>query len=103
MILEILIAVFGFLGFILLLYTVILLIRRKEYESGRVLKGYNVLIFGILVLSLTVLIKGIKYVYLTFSGIGGDSLIYFDILSTLILLPIVGASFLASMFIFRSL
>ncbi|MFH1592325.1 MAG: hypothetical protein ABIB47_03085 [Candidatus Woesearchaeota archaeon] len=100
MVLDVMIAIFAFLSFVLLIYSVIILIRRREYESNRVLKGYNVLIFGLFLLSLVVLVKGVGYVYLIFVE---EGLIYFDVISTLILLPLVAASFLVGMSIFRSL
>ena len=102
MITEILIAVFSILSFVLLFYSIIVLIKRRQYESTRILRGYNALVFGLFVLAIFLLIRGIKYLYLLLSKIEEGGLIYFDVLSTLILLPIVAASFLVSMLLFRS-
>jgi len=102
MITEILIAVFSILSFVLLFYSIIVLIKRRQYESTRILLGYNALVFGLFALAVFLLIRGVKYLYLLLSKIEESGLIYFDVLSTLILLPIVAASFLVSMLLFRS-
>ena len=98
---EIYIASFAALGFIFLIYSLTVLFRIKEQESNRITPAYNALLFGLLILSLSLLAKAIKYIYLIFSKTSIDSLIYFDVASTLILLPLAAGSFLVSMFIFR--
>lgn len=103
MALDVVIAVFAFLSFVLLIYSIIVLVKRREYESNRILKGYNALLFGLFLLSFVLFVKGIKFVYLIFSEVANGGFIYFDVISTLILLPLVAASFLVSMSIFRSL
>jgi len=98
---EIYIGAIAALSFIFLIYSIAVLFRIKGYESNRITKAYNALIFGLFILSLSLLGKAIKYIYLIFSKVNVDSLIYFDVASTLILLPLAAGSFLVSMFIFR--
>ena len=102
MIQESLISIFGILGFVLLLYAVILLIKRRQYESSRIVNGYNALLFGLFSLALVSLIKGTKYFYFILSKVDEVHLVYFDVVSILILLPLVAGSFLVSMLLFRS-
>lgn len=89
------------IGFVLLVYNVILLFKRKEYENQRVYPGYNILILGVVLLGLATLIKTIKFGVLSFSESVVDSLIYFDIVSNLILIPLFVVSFLVAMLVFR--
>ena len=100
--------ILGFLGFVLLLYSLIALVKRKEYENDRILIGYNVFLFGIFLLSLSFLIRTLKYAYLVFQDKLAflnviEGLIYFDVVSKFILMPIVAGSFLVGMLMFRQL
>lgn len=98
--------ILSLLGLIFLVYTLIFLIKRKEYESNRVLNGYNVLIFGVFLLGLTFFIKFIKYLIIEFSGYFGmlnDFLSFFDLISNVFLLTLFSISFLVGVFIFREI
>lgn len=88
------------LSFVILGYNVVILIKRKEYENSRIFNGYNILIFGVVLLGLAVLVKTIKFGMLTFYG-GLGYLIYLDIISNLILIPLFGISYLVAMFSFK--
>ncbi|MBI2499200.1 hypothetical protein HYV88_03070 [Candidatus Woesearchaeota archaeon] len=98
--------ILSLLGFILLVYNLIILIKRKEYESNRVLNGYNVLIFGVFLLVLTFFIKFIKYLIIEFSGYFGllnEFLGFFDLMSNVFLLTLFSISFLVGVFIFKEI
>ena len=102
MIQESFIAIFGVLDFVLLVYIIIVLIKRRQYEPSRIIDGYHALLFGLFSLSLALLITGIKYLYFLLSAVDETRLVYFDVLSTLVLLPLVAGSFLVSMFLLRT-
>ncbi len=98
--------ILSLLGFIFLVYTLIILIKRKEYESSRILKGYNVLIFGIFLLCLAFFVKFIKYLIIEFSGYFGilnEFLSFFDLISNIFLLTLFAISFLVGVFIFKEI
>jgi|SRR3989344_3563617 len=98
--------ILSLLGFILLVYNLIILIKRKEYESSRVLNGYNVLIFGVFLLVLTFFIKFIKYLIIEFSGYFGllnEFLSFFDLIGSVFLLTLFSISFLVGVFIFKEI
>ena len=89
---------------VILAYTIIVLIKRKEYENTRVYSGYNALLFGIFMLTISSVIKAIEFGLLAFREEAIiDYVIYVDTATNLVLLPIVGISFLVAMFIFKEL
>ena len=101
---ETILFVLFLLGFISLVYTVIILIKRKEYENQRITPGYNGLIFGIMFLALSSLIKTVKFGFLSFNeDLIFDYLMYFDIFTNLILIPLSIVSFLVAMLLFKEI
>lgn len=90
------------LGFIILTYTIIVLFKRKEYENSRIYGGYNVMIFGIILLALSSLVKTVKFGFLSFNeDIILDYVLYLDIASNLVLIPLFVISFLVAMMFLR--
>ena len=98
---ELLLLAFALLAFVFLFYGLIVLAKRKEYESARIFNGYNLFIFALFLFMLTFLIKTVKYVLLHFAEdfISGG-FIYFDVVSNLILLPLIAASFFTGLLLF---
>ena len=92
------------ISFIVLTYTIIILFKRKEYENPRIFQGYNLLLFGIVSLALSTLIKAVKFGFLSFNeNLIIDFLIYFDVVTNLILIPLFGVSYLVSMMAFKEI
>ena len=94
------------LGFVFLIYTLIVLIKRREYENKRIINSYNVLMFGMFLMALALLLKGLKFGYLSFGERFFDLTDYlylFDVVSNLILIPLFGVSFLVSMMILKEI
>ncbi len=89
-----------FLGFVSLTYSSIVLIKRKEYENKRIYSGYNALIFGVILLALSMLMKTLKFAFLTFD-VYADSLVYLDIASNLVLAPLFIIALLVAMMILK--
>lgn len=90
------------IAFILLAYNIIVFIQRREYENKRIFTGYNTLIFGFILLTLSILIKTIKFGFLTFNGsIIEDYLLHFDIATNLVLIPLFVISYLVAIFAFK--
>ncbi len=87
------------IGFIFLAYSLIILIKRIEYENKRIMRGYYALLSGIGVLSVILLIKGIKFGLLSFNEMA--STLAFDFVSQLILLPIFGIALIVGMLFFQ--
>ena len=91
-----------FVGFVSLSYSLIILIKRKEYENKRILKGYNAMLFGIFILALYSLIRSFTFGYLALnSEFIPFQTIYIDIIPSLILLPLFAASFFVGMLMFK--
>ena len=95
---ELFLFILFLLGFVLLVYTIIILVKRKEYENKRIFSGYNVLIFGIIFLALSTFLKTIKFGFLSFRpDLIHDIVIYLDIVTQIFLLPLFAVSFFAIM------
>ena len=93
-----------FVGFIILTYSIIVLFKRKEYENNRIFNGYNVLILGLIILALNTLVKTIKFGFLSFNEEGiMDLLLYFDIATNLVLIPLFVISYFVSMMLFKEI
>lgn len=100
MVFETFVMIMYALGTIVLIYSGIVLIKRREYENKRILSGFNALIFGIFLLALSFFLKMVLNIVLIFWD-NFDWLIYLDIISNLILMPLFGISFLVAMFLFK--
>ncbi len=96
MIYEIILMILFLLSFILLVYGAVILIKRKEYENKRIFVSYNLMIFGVLILSFAMLIKSLKLLLFVLE-IYLENLIYLDFISNVILIPLFGISLLVSM------
>lgn len=88
------------LAFAIIVYNIIVLIKRKEYENKRIFFGYNILMFGLVILALSLLTKTVKFAFLTFTS-EQDYLVYMDIIGSLILTPLFAISFLVAMWVFK--
>ena len=104
MITDVILFIVFLLGFILLIYSTIILIKRKEYENKRILSGYNVMIFSIFLLALSCLVKGLKFIFLglkpEFLDLSG-SLVYFDVITNIFLIPLFVISLIVSLLLFK--
>ena len=92
------------LAFAILVYMIIALVKRKEYENSRIHSGYNVLVFGVIFLALSTLLKTVKFglLYFQFPFIE-DSLIYFDVATQLFIIPLFAISFFVAMLLFKDI
>ena len=89
---------------IFLIYNILILVKRKEYESNSILKGYNVLIFGLFVLMLAFFVRFIKFLLIEFQDYVGfliDFISFFDLVSNVFLLSLFAVSFLVGVFVLK--
>ena len=91
------------IGTFLLGYNIVVLIKRREYENKRIHPGYNTLIFSVFILMLANLIKSFKFFLTNFDSGLLDYLLYFDIASNLILLPLFVISVIVAMTVFKEI
>jgi len=100
---EIFLLILFFVGFILLIYSAIILLKRKEYENKRIMDSYNVLTLSVFILGLYSLVRALEFSSIAFDySFFTSSLLYFDILSNLVLLPLFGISLLVSMLLLKN-
>ena len=92
-----------FLSFILLIYSVIILIKRREYEDKRILNGYNAFLLGIFALALYAGLKSISSGYNAISFLRSDSLLSYSLLAQSLLLPLFAISLFVGLLIFKEI
>ena len=92
------------IGFFLLVYTIIVLVKRKEYENKRIFPGYNALVFGVIFLALSFLVKTLKFGFLAFKeSLILDYMNYFDVATQIVLLPLFAVSLFVAMLLFKEI
>ena len=99
---DIVLVISSFLGFVFLLYGVLMLMKRKEYENPRIKDGYNALIFSVFILALYALLKTIKYGSIAFNvNLFNGNFFYLDVLAQAGLLPLFCISLITGMLLFK--